>query len=1115
MNDFSNLDDLGNLRSTDQVAAVRSSNTGRATVGSLGPAKATNTDVDAETDDTKFMTVAKTFRAIGRKVKAATKTGAGLTEIATNAEIDTVGGSTPGSEPSQAADYRVAHLHGIRRMIEAVVPAWARAANAPSGTGGEANVQSNWTETDTSDDSYIQNKPTNGRIGEIAFKNPPNNLTLTEQDTVRDYISAASEQEALSAAVLARQNKSLIDKLSDDAISDAEYEDLTLDQERAGFGIQISTTASGFTARNYVIGPIDLPASGSSVYFSIRVPVDHDPDDVVIRIRNSSDTVLFTYPFDTLKWLALDHGADNVDGTRSYILANASDQPLQRTIAQDDDDVNMQVSNRHIDVGVHPSHILQDGATAGQVLAWNATNQEWEPATATGGGGGSGISQTAADARYIRNRAGLSNVTPAAADAIPIFDASDSNNAKRASLTAAIIAGLTDDAVLDLAKNNRVAGDRGKFLGVSATDHDDLVLLDAPAGGGGSTSTSDVEIKLVPETSRGTAVATLSTIGSLRFIDADGNNDTRDEAYFTSDKTFVVAVEYDISGAKKEMAAVIRGDELDGYNMQTQGAGPSSLTLGFSGGTATARENLTYTPANGTYSDFRLQLFRMSAAVSTIATGGGISDFSELIRVIDAIPSDNSGYTAGDVIQVSGQDYILSSESANNITGNILDEDFIDSNGWYRRRLVMAYPYFSRHDYGVRMGVGGSFIHNPVDTHSYPILGGIALNYYQYNNRTMLAEFVAFVLKSAYDTEKGSAFTLGNPIRVQLNDGTNESGIEITGIGGIFGSSSVFSGSPVTGTNGGSYLDFEIVRAAQTDSRVVLNTVIEQGRRLVTYYNSQDSVIKGLFDRMIASKAADKNLIVKLYQNATVDEDKRIEGLNISGWTPVHDDLSEGNYQGIVQLNQRTNQQAKYITDLQHSVEPLQNATADLDAGGTVVTAWNGSPATGAGVYYSDTKLDLAAVRAVAAASWSTGVNNFDAHRAGYFYGRLPHAEDPHLYSAVFSHSLRGSGLPRRFLFSQLWNMGNDSTGSTWKYYGYWAHGDQQRLFPDAATVSINRASATSHRGQTRYSGTLTGQGLVTTHPDLTGFYILLTQAQFDALTATVAGKVYIITDAS
>ena len=52
------------------------------------PAKATNTDVDTETDDTKYVTVAKVFRAIARKVKAATNSAAGIVTLARNEDVD-------------------------------------------------------------------------------------------------------------------------------------------------------------------------------------------------------------------------------------------------------------------------------------------------------------------------------------------------------------------------------------------------------------------------------------------------------------------------------------------------------------------------------------------------------------------------------------------------------------------------------------------------------------------------------------------------------------------------------------------------------------------------------------------------------------------------------------------------------------------------------------------------------------------------------------------------------------------------------------------------------------------------------------------------------------------
>ena len=53
------------------------------------PALADNADVDAETDDSDYVSVAKVFRAIARKVANATETARGIIEIANNAEART------------------------------------------------------------------------------------------------------------------------------------------------------------------------------------------------------------------------------------------------------------------------------------------------------------------------------------------------------------------------------------------------------------------------------------------------------------------------------------------------------------------------------------------------------------------------------------------------------------------------------------------------------------------------------------------------------------------------------------------------------------------------------------------------------------------------------------------------------------------------------------------------------------------------------------------------------------------------------------------------------------------------------------------------------------------
>ena len=78
-----------------------------------------------------------------------------------------------------------------------------RAYKIGANLGGEENVQSNWTETDTNSDSFIQNKPTlqnltDTQIGDKAFSNPPTDLTDDEKSAVRTAIGSGTGSGGLS-----------------------------------------------------------------------------------------------------------------------------------------------------------------------------------------------------------------------------------------------------------------------------------------------------------------------------------------------------------------------------------------------------------------------------------------------------------------------------------------------------------------------------------------------------------------------------------------------------------------------------------------------------------------------------------------------------------------------------------------------------------------------------------------------------------------------------------------------------------------------------------------------------------------------------------------------------
>ena len=106
------------------------------------PAKATNADVDAETDDVKHMSVRTTFRAIARRVKNASETVRGIVFIARNVDVDA-------SETDLSRVLSV--LKGIRLFRRLVQEEINR---VPSTPGTDASIGHVLTVTGTNDRDY-------------------------------------------------------------------------------------------------------------------------------------------------------------------------------------------------------------------------------------------------------------------------------------------------------------------------------------------------------------------------------------------------------------------------------------------------------------------------------------------------------------------------------------------------------------------------------------------------------------------------------------------------------------------------------------------------------------------------------------------------------------------------------------------------------------------------------------------------------------------------------------------------------------------------------------------------------------------------------------------------
>ena len=144
--------------------------------GGTSLTKASNTDVDTETDDSDYMTVLKTFRAIGRKVKNASTTVRGIVLLARTTDVNV----------NETDTSRVPTIANVKTLITRLFlpktggtltgkltldgdPTSDKHAatkkyvddNAGNGGGtGEENVQSDWDQTDDTADDYIKNKPT-------------------------------------------------------------------------------------------------------------------------------------------------------------------------------------------------------------------------------------------------------------------------------------------------------------------------------------------------------------------------------------------------------------------------------------------------------------------------------------------------------------------------------------------------------------------------------------------------------------------------------------------------------------------------------------------------------------------------------------------------------------------------------------------------------------------------------------------------------------------------------------------------------------------------------------------------------------------------------------------
>ena len=156
----------------------------------------------------------------------------------------------------------------------------------------------------------------------------------------------------------------------------------------------------------------------------------------------------------------------------SVVLINDSSANLQ---------VNPEFSTSN---KIENSNVLQVPANKSVTLQ-PVTTTEWAIIADTdkGSGGTSGPPD-------LRGSFGTS-ATPVAQDRFFFTDENQTDDPVRyVTFNNLLNALVTDDSILDRAKSSRASSDRGKFLGVSSSNENDLTLLDAPSGSGGADSTA-------------------------------------------------------------------------------------------------------------------------------------------------------------------------------------------------------------------------------------------------------------------------------------------------------------------------------------------------------------------------------------------------------------------------------------------------------------------------------------------------------------------------------------------------------------------------------------------------------------------------------------------------
>ena len=224
------------------------------------------------------------------------------------------------------------------------------------------------------------------------------------------------------------------------------------------------------------------------------------------------------------------------------------------------------------------------------------------------------------------------NATPAAADRFFFTDENQTDDPLRYSTWFQLASSIvTDDRVLDLAQSSRSSADRGKFLGTSASNENDLDLLDAP-----SVEIADASItpvKMLADTAardrEWRALWGSSSIGLVaNALPAVNLHNIGDTLIIGRGGATVVPFR-EIDAPSTELTATVAGDV-----MMLLAAGWSRVGNLFSGGIAAAAAQAAADAAQAT-----------ADAATTVAEATTIADQRATVRYTDAEKTKLAGIT--------------------------------------------------------------------------------------------------------------------------------------------------------------------------------------------------------------------------------------------------------------------------------------------------------------------------------------------------------------------------------------------------------------------------------------------------------------------------------------